>query len=76
VAAATRHPQTRVSALELGRAAIAANDGVKPWMEHFYLAHGIGTDSAEMPLIGTDLGEAFDCVAHHGPGYGPRLRAP
>ena len=49
-----------VSALELGRAAIAANDGVKPWMEHFYLAHGIGTDSAEMPLIGTDLGEDFD----------------
>ena len=49
-----------VSALELGRAAIAANDGVKPWMEHFYLAHGIGTDSAEMPLIGTDLGDDFD----------------
>jgi Xaa-Pro dipeptidase len=49
-----------VSALELGRAAIAMNDGVKPWMEHFYLAHGIGTDSAEMPLIGTDLGDSFD----------------
>jgi Xaa-Pro aminopeptidase len=49
-----------VTALELGRAAIAANDGVKPWIEHFYLAHGVGTDSAEMPLIGTDLGEAFD----------------
>ncbi|MGH2684433.1 MAG: M24 family metallopeptidase [Actinomycetota bacterium] len=49
-----------VSALELCRAAIAANDGIKPWIEHFYLAHGVGTDSAEMPLIGTDLGEAFD----------------
>jgi Xaa-Pro dipeptidase len=49
-----------VTALELGRAAIAANGGVKPWIEHFYLAHGVGTDSAEMPLIGTDLGEAFD----------------
>jgi Xaa-Pro dipeptidase len=49
-----------VSALELGRAAIAANGGVKPWIEHFYLGHGVGTDSAEMPLIGTDLGEAFD----------------
>lgn len=48
------------TALELGRAAIAANDGTKPWLEHFYLAHGVGTDSAEMPLIGTDLGEAFD----------------
>ena len=48
------------SALELCRAAIAANGGTKPWIEHFYLAHGVGTDSAEMPLIGTDLGEAFD----------------
>jgi Xaa-Pro aminopeptidase len=49
-----------VTALELGRAAIAANGGVKPWIEHFYLAHGVGTDSAEMPLIGTDLGSSFD----------------
>jgi Xaa-Pro dipeptidase len=49
-----------VSALELTRAAVAANDGVKPWLEHFYLAHGVGTDSAEMPLVGTDLGDAFD----------------
>jgi Xaa-Pro dipeptidase len=49
-----------VSALELGKAAIDANDGVRPWIDHFYLAHGVGTESAEMPLIGTDLGEAFD----------------
>jgi Xaa-Pro aminopeptidase len=49
-----------VSALQLGRAAIEANDGVRPWIEHFYLAHGVGTDSAEMPLIGTDFGEEFD----------------
>ncbi|MHB1486220.1 MAG: M24 family metallopeptidase [Acidimicrobiales bacterium] len=48
------------TALELGQAAVAANEGTKPWLEHFYLAHGIGTESAEMPLIGTDLGEAFD----------------
>ncbi|HEX5267114.1 MAG TPA: Xaa-Pro peptidase family protein [Acidimicrobiales bacterium] len=48
------------TALELGRAATAANDGVKPWIEHFYLAHGVGVDSAEMPLVGTDLGDAFD----------------
>ena len=46
-----------VSALDLCRAAIDANDGVRPWIEHFYLAHGVGTESAEMPLIGTDLGE-------------------
>lgn len=49
-----------VTGLDLARAAIDANGGTKPWIEHFYLAHGVGTDSAEMPLIGTDLGEAFD----------------
>lgn len=49
-----------VSGLELCKVAVAANDGVRPWIEHFYLAHGVGTDSAEMPLIGTDLGEDFD----------------
>ena len=49
-----------VSANQLARAAIEANDGVRPWIEHFYLAHGVGTDSAEMPLIGTDFGEQFD----------------
>jgi Xaa-Pro aminopeptidase len=49
-----------VSGLELCQAAINANDGVRPWIEHFYLAHGVGTDSAEMPLVGTDLGEQFD----------------
>jgi len=42
-----------VSALELGSTAIDANGGVRPWIEHFYLAHGVGTESAEMPLIGT-----------------------
>lgn len=49
-----------VSALELGRVATEANGGTRPWIEHFYLAHGVGTESAEMPLIGTDLGEQFD----------------
>jgi Xaa-Pro aminopeptidase len=49
-----------VSALQLDKAAIQANEGVRPWIEHFYLAHGVGTDPAEMPLIGTDFGEQFD----------------
>ena len=56
------------SALDLGRAAIAANGGERPWIEHFYLAHGVGTDSAEMPLIGTDLGEGFDEALIMAPG--------
>ena len=45
---------------DLARAAIAANGGRKPWLPHFYLGHGIGTNAAEMPMIGTDLGEEFD----------------
>lgn len=45
---------------DLARAAIAANGGTKPWLPHFYLGHGIGTNAAEMPMIGTDLGEEFD----------------
>ena len=36
------------------------HDGRRPWLSYFYLAHGIGTDSAEMPFVGTDLGDAFD----------------
>lgn len=48
------------SAADLGRAAIAANEGSKPWLPHFYLGHGIGVNAAEMPMIGTDLGTEFD----------------
>ena len=29
-------------------------------LSHFYLGHGVGCDSAEMPFIGSDLGLAFD----------------
>lgn len=60
VAAAEDVLKPGVSALQLCRAAVEANDGTRPWIEHFYLAHGVGTDSAEMPLVGTDLGEQFD----------------
>ncbi|HEY7053570.1 MAG TPA: Xaa-Pro peptidase family protein [Mycobacterium sp.] len=45
---------------DLARAATAANGGCKPWLPHFYLGHGIGTNAAETPMIGTDLGEEFD----------------
>jgi Xaa-Pro dipeptidase len=47
------------TAADLVRAAGTAY-GRRPWPAHLYLGHGIGTDSAEMPLIGTDLGPAFD----------------
>ncbi len=36
------------------------DDGTRPWLSYFYLAHGVGTDSAEMPFVGTDLGDEFD----------------
>lgn len=49
-----------VTAADLGRAATAANGGAKPWLPHFYLGHGIGVNAAEMPMIGTDLGDEFD----------------
>jgi Xaa-Pro aminopeptidase len=41
-------------------AAVPAGGGGRPWLPHFYLAHGVGVESAEMPLVGTDLGPAFD----------------
>ena len=46
--------------LALTEAAIAAADGARPWLKRFYLSHGVGTDNAEAPLIGTDLGERHD----------------
>jgi Xaa-Pro aminopeptidase len=49
-----------VSAADLGRAATKANGGSRPWLPHFYLGHGIGVNAAEMPMIGTDLGDEFD----------------
>jgi Xaa-Pro aminopeptidase len=48
------------TAADLTKAAIEANDGSRPWLPHFYLSHGIGVHAAEMPVIGTDLGDAFD----------------
>jgi len=47
------------TARDLTRAAGEVN-GRRPWLSHLYLAHGTGTDSAEMPFIGTDLGDEFD----------------
>jgi Xaa-Pro dipeptidase len=44
---------------DLTRAA-STGEAHSPWLPHLYLAHGIGTNSAEMPLVGTDLGPDFD----------------
>jgi Xaa-Pro aminopeptidase len=48
------------TAADLTAVAIGAAGGVKPWMPHLYLGHGLGIDSAEMPYVGSDIGEAFD----------------
>ncbi len=45
---------------DVGRAARAVEPAETPWLPQFYLAHGTGLESAEMPMIGTDLGQAFD----------------
>jgi len=42
--------------------------GRRPWLAHLYLAHGTGTESAEMPFVGTDLGEEFDASIVLAPG--------
>jgi Xaa-Pro dipeptidase len=57
-----------VTVAELGRAATQANDGSRPWLPHFYLGHSIGVNAAELPMIGTDLGDEFDenCVLEPG----------
>ncbi len=48
--------------------AAGLDHGRRPWLSYFYLAHGIGTDSAEMPFVGTDLGDAFDAALTLQPG--------
>ena len=49
------------TALDLTRVAKGVEAGKRtPWLKHFYLAHGTGTESAEPPFVGTDLGDAFD----------------
>jgi Xaa-Pro aminopeptidase len=54
---------------ELTKAAIEAHgDGTRPWVKHFYLGHGLGIDAAEMPFVGTDLGEQFDASVALEPG--------
>lgn len=62
-----------VTFAEVCAAATAADsphqpDGQLPWMPHFYLAHGVGIESAEMPLLGTDNGTDFDAAHTLEPG--------
>ncbi len=49
-----------VTGRDLTQAAMDVCGGSRPWMSHFYLGHGLGLDSAEMPFVGSDLGDEFD----------------
>ncbi len=44
----------------LTRIAIEANDGTKPWLDHFFLAHGLGLEGGEPQQVGADRGPEFD----------------
>ena len=62
-----------VTFAEVCAAATAADaphrpDGDRPWMPHFYLVHGVGIESAEMPFLGTDNGPGFDAAHTLEPG--------
>ncbi|HEY3833577.1 MAG TPA: M24 family metallopeptidase [Acidimicrobiia bacterium] len=48
------------TAADVARAATDANNGARPWFPHLYVAHGVGTDSAELPFCGTDLGPEIE----------------
>ena len=48
------------TAWDVAVAAREANGGEPPWFPHLYVAHGIGTEAAELPFCGTDLGEEVE----------------
>ena len=48
------------TAWDVAVAARRANGGRPPWFPHLYVAHGIGTEAAELPFCGTDLGEEVE----------------
>jgi Xaa-Pro aminopeptidase len=56
------------TAWDVAVAAREANDGEPPWFPHLYVAHGLGTESAELPFCGTDLGEAIESQVVFEPG--------
>jgi Xaa-Pro aminopeptidase len=58
--AVTEVTRAGATGADLTRAAMAVCGGARPWMPHFYIGHGLGLDSAEMPFVGTDLGDDFD----------------
>ena len=50
-----------VSGSEINLAAREGEPKRQPWLKHYYLIHGIGTQGSEGPFIGTDLGDGYEC---------------
>jgi Xaa-Pro dipeptidase len=44
----------------LTKIATEANGGKKPWLDHFFLGHGLGLEGGEPQQIGADKGPEFD----------------
>jgi Xaa-Pro dipeptidase len=49
-----------VSGDVLTRVATALNGGKQPWLDHFFLAHGLGLEGGEPQQIGSDRGPEYD----------------
>jgi len=49
-----------VTGAVLTRTATELNGGKKPWLDHFFLAHGLGLEGGEPQQIGSDRGQEFD----------------
>jgi Xaa-Pro dipeptidase len=44
----------------LTRVATQLNGGKSPWLDHFFLAHGLGIEGGEPQQIGSDRGQDYD----------------
>ena len=54
------HLRPGVTGDVLTRIAIEANGGTKPWLDHFFLAHGLGLEGGEPQQVGADRGHEAD----------------
>jgi Xaa-Pro dipeptidase len=49
-----------VSGADLTALATEANDGRKPWLDHYFLGHTLGLEGGEQQRFGSDLGQEAD----------------
>jgi Xaa-Pro dipeptidase len=58
--AVIEHLRPGVTGDVLTRIATEANGGTKPWLDHFFLAHGLGLEGGEPQQVGSDRGHEAD----------------